>query len=464
MDIHGRTTRSTFFVSILMVIIPRMQHAQVTVRNDTTFVSYNLEVGKRLFYTSRTKLSYTKGTLESHENLEIWVLNQNPDGSRRLLLRNHAITNNIDKNGKSKLVSEDLIQAFCAFYPSGDFRRNQALDNLAQFDLFLPNIFIRLPESFSQEALTWELTNRPFGGSDYYAAEKPRPDERSWVVQVTYGTPLDEVYLLHQTASVYLDIVEGLPIYVKGEGIRGYGTYAGRSTKTVLLDSITDLDTLWARRYARDLGLLLSTDSAYNYILSKVELYPAKLMPLRADAETLLTRASRRITTPVLQQQMQEIKANLPEDFKRITEGIRKRAKYVNKKSQNWTADDFSGQRHSLDDYERNVILLDFWYRGCPWCIRAMSQIDQIAEHYKDKPVVVLGVNVDKKLEDALFVIEKLKPSYTNLKGRDLINKYGIEGYPTFVIIDQNGFVRRINVGYDTNLYQKLVEMMEVLL
>ena len=332
-----------------------------------------------------------------------------------------------DKKGKSELVGEDFAEAFCAFYPSGSFARNWAVDNLTQFDLFLPNIFIRLPGSFSQDALTWKFTDRLFGGADYYTADKPNPDERSWVVQVAYETPLDEVYLMHQTAAVYLDIIKGIPIYAKGEGIRGYGTYAGRSTKTVLLDSIVDLDTLWARRYARDLELVLSTDSTYNHILSKAELYPAKLMPLRADAESLLAHASRRITTPELRDQLQEIEDNLPEDFKRVTEGIRKRAKFVNKKSQRWTADDFDDQSHALDDYQGKVILLDFWYRGCPWCIRAMPQIDQIADHYKDEPVVVLGINVDEKLEDALFVIEKLEPSYTNLKGRDLTKKYGIE-------------------------------------
>jgi thiol-disulfide isomerase/thioredoxin len=464
MNLHERITRSIFYIIALAVIIPGIQHGQVTGRNDTTFVSYNLEVGKRLFYTSRTKFSYTKGNLESHENLEIWVLKHNPDGSRRLLLRYKSYTTKIDKKGKAELLSEDFAEAFCSFFPNGHFTRNWALDNLTQFDLFLPNIFIRLPHSFSEEALDWEFTDRLFGGGDYYTADKPNPDERSWVVQVTYETPLDEVYLMHQTAAVYLDVIKGIPIYAKGEGIRGYGTYAGRSTKTVLLDSIVKLDTLWARRYARDLELFLSTDSTYNHILSKAELYPAKLMPLRADAESLLAHASKRITTPELRDQLQNVEDNLPEDFKRVTEGIRKRAKFVNKKSQRWTAEDFDDQSHSLDDYQGKVILLDFWYRGCPWCIRAMSQIDQIAQHYKDKPVVVLGINVDKKLEDALLVIEKLKPGYTNLKGRDLIKKYGIEGYPTFVIIDQNGFVRRIYVGYEPNLYQRLVEMIDVLL
>lgn len=464
MDIHERIARYIFCTIMLAVILPRTGQTQVTVRNDTTFVSYNLEVGKRLFYTSRAKLNYTKGTMESHESLEIWVLKQNPDGSRRLLLSNSSSSTKIDKKGKAELLSEDFAQAICAFYPNGNFTRNWALDNLTQFDLFLPNLFIRLPDGFSQDALTWEFTDRLFGGGDYYAADKPNPDERSWIVQVIYETPLDEVYLMNQTAAVYLDIIKGIPIYIKGEGIRGYGTYAGRSTNTVLLDSIVDLDTLWARRYARDLEFLLSTDSTYNHILNQAETFPAKLMPLRADAETLLTWASGRITTPELKDQLHKMTENLSEDFKRITEQIRKRTKLVNKQSPRWTADDFDDQSHSLEDYRGNVLLLDFWYRGCPWCIRAMPQINLVAEYFKDKPVVVFGINVDKKIEDALFVIKKIEPAYTNLKGRDLIKKYGIEGYPTIVIIDQNGFVRRIQVGYEPNLYNKLIEMIGVLL
>ncbi|MFX0117399.1 MAG: TlpA family protein disulfide reductase, partial [Candidatus Hodarchaeota archaeon] len=147
-----------------------------------------------------------------------------------------------------------------------------------------------------------------------------------------------------------------------------------------------------------------------------------------------------------------------------ITEQIHKMAKYVNKPSPNWKADDFNGQRHSLDDYRGKVMLLDFWYRACPWCIRAMPLIKQVAEHFKERPVVVLGVNTDKNREDALFVIQKTNPNYTNLSGRDLTKKYGVTNYPTFIIIDRNGFVRQIRIGYEPKLFDALVEMIEALL
>ena len=51
---------------------------------------------------------------------------------------------------------------------------------------------------------------------------------------------------------------------------------------------------------------------------------------------------------------------------------------------------------------------MDFWYRGCGWCMYAMPQVKQLAEDYKDKPVVVLGMNTDRNEEDARFVVKEL--------------------------------------------------------
>ncbi|KPK64540.1 hypothetical protein AMJ83_02220 [candidate division WOR_3 bacterium SM23_42] len=462
-----RTAHKTAYYilcTILLLSLPRMGHAQDISQKDSIFIGYNIEVGKRLFYTSKGKLEYSEGTLESKERLEVMILKQNPDGSHLLLLRISSLIENIDKKGKRESLQARSDQAFCSLRSNGRFTRNWALDNLAQYDLFLPNLFPPLPEGFSEDIFTWEFTDRLFGDKDQYSAEKPNPEERSWIIHVTHHTLLDEVYLMNQKADIYFDIIKGLPIYKKDEGIRGHGRYAGTSSATVFLDSITDLDTLWAQQYARELTIFLSTDSTYNHILHQAEINPERLIPMRKDAENLLSSVNARITIPEIKTPLNNMINQLPKDFEQITEQIHKMAKYVNKPSPNWKAGDFNGQRHSLDDYRGKVILLDFWYRACPWCIRAMPMIKQVAEYFKERPVVVLGVNTDKNREDALFVIQKTNPNYVNLSGRDLTKKYGVANYPTFIIIDRNGFVRQIRIGYEPKLFDALVEMIEALL
>ena len=82
-----------------------------------------------------------------------------------------------------------------------------------------------------------------------------------------------------------------------------------------------------------------------------------------------------------------------------------------------WDATDIAEDVQSLKQYRGKVILLDFWYRGCSSCIRTMPEIKRLAKHFEDEPVVVLGVNVDKRAEDAIDVIQKMQLAHPTIRG-----------------------------------------------
>src|SRR5262249_2046148 len=110
-----------------------------------------------------------------------------------------------------------------------------------------------------------------------------------------------------------------------------------------------------------------------------------------------------------------------------------------------WSCQDLSGKQHALKDYRGRVLVLDFWYRGCGWCIRAMPQVKEVATHFADKPVTVFGMNTDRNEEDAQFVIDKMGLNYANLKAEGIPEKYKVRGFPTLIIVDQEGMVRDIH-------------------
>ena len=118
-------------------------------------------------------------------------------------------------------------------------------------------------------------------------------------------------------------------------------------------------------------------------------------------------------------------------------------AAVLDKPSPAWQTTDLSGGQRSIDGCRGKVVVLDFWYRGCGWCIRAMPQIKEVAAHHQGRPVEVLGMNTDDDEADARFVIDKLALNYPTLKAEGLPEKYGVRGYPTLVVIDQVGVVRR---------------------
>ena len=84
-----------------------------------------------------------------------------------------------------------------------------------------------------------------------------------------------------------------------------------------------------------------------------------------------------------------------------------------------------------------------------------MPQIKQLADDFKDEPVAILGMNSDENVADAQTVIDVFKlPLYPTLKNAVDGNttqaasriQYSIQGFPTLVLIDQQGIVRHFHV------------------
>src|SRR5262249_2298317 len=96
--------------------------------------------------------------------------------------------------------------------------------------------------------------------------------------------------------------------------------------------------------------------------------------------------------------------------------------------------------------------------------IRAMPQINQLTQDFKDQPVAVLGMNIDKDEKDALFVIDKMKLAYPSLKAEGMPEKYGVQGYPTLIILDQKGKVADVHVGYWPTLRADVAKSLKRLL
>jgi peroxiredoxin len=132
--------------------------------------------------------------------------------------------------------------------------------------------------------------------------------------------------------------------------------------------------------------------------------------------------------------------------------------------SENWTTTDLAGKKHSLEDYRGNVVILDFWFRKCTYCLRAMPQVNQVAQYFENQPVVVIGMSTDEKAEEAAAVVEKMGLKYPVLKAREISETYQIEGFPTLLIIDQKGGIRKVHTGYSSTLRDDIIEAVEALL
>lgn len=119
------------------------------------------------------------------------------------------------------------------------------------------------------------------------------------------------------------------------------------------------------------------------------------------------------------------------------------------------------GANFQLQQNTASLILLDFWYKGCYPCIKAVPTINALHQKYQQAGLLVLGINHS----DALHTIQDYETykgiDYCTLPSKDLVKRLGINGFPTFILLDQKGNILEIVEGYSTNLEKELEALIQ---
>ncbi|MCD6359115.1 MAG: TlpA family protein disulfide reductase, partial [Dehalococcoidia bacterium] len=118
-----------------------------------------------------------------------------------------------------------------------------------------------------------------------------------------------------------------------------------------------------------------------------------------------------------------------------------------------FTLNDLDGNEVSLSDFRGSPVLLNFWAISCPPCRAELPYIEQIAENWADRGLVVITVNLDRKTSDVKDFMDNndLTLLVVMDKENQTARRYGVSGIPATYFIDADGFglARRVG-GYST--------------
>lgn len=134
----------------------------------------------------------------------------------------------------------------------------------------------------------------------------------------------------------------------------------------------------------------------------------------------------------------------------------------------NFTLPNPEGKMVSLTDFRGKWVILDFWGSWCGWCIKGIPELKEVYKKYDGK-LEIIGIDCRDDREDWLEAIEKYQLPwvhvYNDTDNDDSPNRvdreYGIQGFPTKIIVSPEGFVKKIVVGEDPNFYNILEEYMK---
>jgi peroxiredoxin len=118
-----------------------------------------------------------------------------------------------------------------------------------------------------------------------------------------------------------------------------------------------------------------------------------------------------------------------------------------------------AGRQISLADLKGKVVLLNFWATWCRPCRDELPMLAKLHEKYKDRGLAVLGVADDTPSAVDGFLKADPLPYPTVYGDKAMVQSYGVEAYPTSILIDKNGQIVFDIDGYDPELnFDALVE------
>jgi len=112
----------------------------------------------------------------------------------------------------------------------------------------------------------------------------------------------------------------------------------------------------------------------------------------------------------------------------------------------------FSKQQRPLDmsQFSGKVLYLDFWASWCPPCAKSFPFLNRLNQQHHEQDLQIIGINLDENLADAEKFLSQFPAEF--LVASDLskqcAEKLGVAAMPSSYLIDRQGVIRHIHLGF----------------
>lgn len=106
----------------------------------------------------------------------------------------------------------------------------------------------------------------------------------------------------------------------------------------------------------------------------------------------------------------------------------------------------FDGETYALEDFQGQVVVLNFWASWCVGCVDEAPDLQSTWEKYKSQDVMFIGIAYADSEVKSLAFLEHYGITYPNAPdiGANIVDKYDVLALPQTFIIDQNGNIVRL--------------------
>ncbi|MFN7019179.1 MAG: TlpA family protein disulfide reductase [Fimbriimonadales bacterium] len=123
----------------------------------------------------------------------------------------------------------------------------------------------------------------------------------------------------------------------------------------------------------------------------------------------------------------------------------------------NFRLETLDGKVVELSQLRGKPVFIDFWATWCGPCRRALPHTQKLAEKY-GKDAHILAINLKEDPETVREFLQKHNYTFTvpmDING-EVATAYRVRGIPHFVLLDAQGKVQFVQIGYGPGIERKL--------
>lgn len=124
------------------------------------------------------------------------------------------------------------------------------------------------------------------------------------------------------------------------------------------------------------------------------------------------------------------------------------------------------GPNLRLQEQRGRVVMVNFWATWCGPCRQEMPHLNRLHAKYQGAGFTLLGVNIDEDAGKAVGLSGKLGLDFPILLDTDktVSRRYNLTTMPSTVLIDRDGRVRHVHLGYRDGVEQTYEKQIRELL
>ncbi|GAA4273770.1 TlpA disulfide reductase family protein [Aquimarina gracilis] len=114
-----------------------------------------------------------------------------------------------------------------------------------------------------------------------------------------------------------------------------------------------------------------------------------------------------------------------------------------------------AGLRLNQRNLKGKITVVNFWFTTCGPCVKEIPSLNYLMQKYKDEPIEFLAFTFNKNNEVRKFLKEN-DFSYKQLPdARKIIKELKITIYPTHMVLDKNGIIQEVILGWKEDVDKK---------